>query len=144
MYTLLVWIHVGLMMVAFGASPLGRLALRYLISGASDPHAAKPILRGFSRIFQFGGIAVTLSVCIGLYLARRFGLTQTWVSPSIALITLAGVGSVVIEDNWLTRLSRAEGDAFTAILHEKVPRVAAFASPLIWLMILWLMIKKPV
>jgi hypothetical protein len=44
MHTLLVWVHVGFMMVAFGASPLGRLGLRHLISRASGTEAAQAIL----------------------------------------------------------------------------------------------------
>jgi hypothetical protein len=131
------------MMVAFGASPLGRLGLRRLLSGVSAPQSAQAIARGFSGIFLVGGLAVTAGVAVGLALAWDSGLTQTWVSASIALITIAGVGNVAIEDRWLKRLGRAEGDAFAAILHEKVPFLAALASPLIWLFILWLMIEKP-
>jgi len=55
MYTVLVWVHVCLMMVAFGASPLGRLGLRYLLSRSSGLQSAQPILRGFSGIFLAGG-----------------------------------------------------------------------------------------
>ncbi len=130
-------------MVAFGASPLGRLGLRYLLSGVSGPQAAQPILRGFSRIFIAGGISVTVGVCVGLVMAWDAGLTQRWISASIALIAIAGVGGVAIEDRWVKRLSRAEGDAFAAILHEKVPLLAALVSPVLWLCILWLMIEKP-
>jgi UDP-N-acetylmuramyl pentapeptide phosphotransferase/UDP-N-acetylglucosamine-1-phosphate transferase len=144
MYTVLVWAHVCLIMVAFGASPLGRLGLRYLLSRSSGPQSAQAILRGFSGIFLAGGISVTAGVCIGLVLAWDSGLTQRWVAASLALITIAGVGGVAIEDRWVRRLSRAEGDAFVAILHEKVPFLAAYASPVLWLYILWLMIQKPV
>jgi uncharacterized membrane protein len=144
MHTVLVWGHVGLMMVAFGASPLGRLGLRYLLSGVSGPQSAQAILRGFSGIFLVGGISVTASVCVGLVLAWDAGLTQRWVSASLALIVIAGIGGVAIEGSWVKRLTRAEGDAFTAILHEKVPFLAALASPMIWLCVLWLMIEKPV
>lgn len=144
MYVLLVWVHVGLMMVAFGASPLGRFGLRYLLSGASDSRSAQTILRGFSRIFLIGGISVTAGVGVGLVLAWNAGITQRWVWASIALIAIAGIGGVVIEGSWVKRLTNAEGDAFAAVLHEKVPFLAALASPVIWLFILWLMIKKPV
>lgn len=143
MYALLVWVHVGLMMVAFGAAPLGRLGLRYLLSGVSGPQSAQSILQGFSRIFLAGGISVTAGVCVGLVLAWDSGLTQTWVAASIALIAIAGIGSVAIEDRWVKRLGRAEGEAFAVILHEKVPFLAALASLVIWLFILWLMIEKP-
>jgi uncharacterized membrane protein len=143
MRAVLVWGHVGLMMVAFGASPLGRLGLRYLLSRTPEPEAARAILRGFSTIFLTGGIAVTAGVCLGLALAWRAELTQTWVAASVALIAIAGVGGVAIEDRWVTRLSRADGDAFPAILYEKVPILAAMASPALWLFILWLMIAKP-
>jgi hypothetical protein len=104
-----------MMMVAFGASPLGRFGLRYLLSGVSGPQSAKAILRGFSRIFLVGGISVTVGVCVGLVLAWDAGLTQRWVSASIALIAIAGIGGVAIEGSWVKRLTRAEGDAFTAI-----------------------------
>ena len=130
-------------MVAFGASPLGRLGLRYVLSGASEPHAAKVILRGFSGIFLAGGISITAGVLAGLVLAWNAGLTQTWVVASISLITIAGVGGVAIEDRWVKRLLRAEADAYGAILHEKIPFLAALASPVLWLCILWLMIEKP-
>jgi len=143
MHAVLVWGHVGLMMVAFGASPLGRLGLRYLLSGVSEPHSAQVILRGFSGIFLAGGISITAGVFVGLVLAWNAGLTQTWVIASIALITIAGIGGVAIEDRWVKRLRRAEGDAFAEILHEKIPFLAAFVSPVIWLCILWLMIEKP-
>jgi hypothetical protein len=143
MHTVLVWGHVCLMMVAFGASPLGRLGLRYLLSNVSDPQAAQAIARGFSGIFLAGGISVSAGVCVGLILAWGAVLTQTWVTASIALITVAGIGGVAIEDRWLRRLSRSEGDAFTTILHEEVPFLAALVSPMIWLVILWLMIAKP-
>jgi len=148
MHALLVWVHVGLMMMAFGASPLGRFGLRYLLSGVSDPQSAQAILHGFSRIFLVGGISVTAGVCVGLLLAWDAGLTQSltqrWVSASIALIAIAGIGGVAIEGSWVKRLTRAEGDAFTAVLHENVPFLAALASPVIWLFILWLMIERPV
>ncbi len=143
MYAVLVWAHVSLTMVAFGASPLGRLGLRYLLSGPSEPQSVKVILRGFAVIFRAGGISITAGVCLGLALAWNAGLTQTWITASIALITIAGVGGVAIEDRWLNRLRRAEGDAFTTVLHEKIPFLAAFASPVLWLCILWLMIEKP-
>ncbi len=143
MHAILIWAHVGLMMGAFGASPLGRLGLRYLLSGISEPQSAQTILRGFSNIFLAGGILVTAGVCVGLALAWDAGLTQKWVATSIALIVLAGIGGVAIEDRWVKRLRRAEGDAFAAILHEKVPLWAALASPVIWLCVLWLMIEKP-
>jgi UDP-N-acetylmuramyl pentapeptide phosphotransferase/UDP-N-acetylglucosamine-1-phosphate transferase len=130
-------------MVAFGASPLGRPALRYLLAEVSEPQSAKMILRGFSGIFLAGGISITAGVCVGLVLACNAGLTQTWVTASIALITIAGVGGVAIEDRWVKRLRRAEGDTFAAILQEKIPFLAAFASPVVWLCILWLMIEKP-
>ncbi len=144
MYTVLVWAHVCLMMVAFGASPLGRLGLRYLLSWSPGPPSAQAILRGFSGIFLAGGISVTAGVSVGLMLAWDAGFTQRWVTASIALIAIAGIGGVAIEDRWVRRLSRAEGDAFVAILHEKVPSLAAYASPVLWLYILWLMIQKPV
>ncbi len=143
MHAVLVWVHVCLMMGAFGASPLGRLGLRYLLSGVSEPRSAQAIVRGFSSIFLAGGISVTAGVCIGLVLAWDAGLTQKWIAASIALIAIAGIGGVAVEDRWLNRLSRAEGDAFAAILHEKVPFLAALASPVLWLWILWLMIEKP-
>jgi hypothetical protein len=143
MYSFLVWAHVSLTMVAFGASPLGRLGLRHLLSGATEPGSAKVILRGFSGIFLAGGISITAGVCVGLLMAWTAGLTQTWITASIALITVAGLGGVAIEDRWVNRLRRAEGDAFAAILHEKIPFLAACASPVLWLCILWLMIAKP-
>ena len=133
-----------MMMVAFGASPLGRLGLRYLLSGASGPQAAQAILRGFSRIFLVGGISVTVGVCVGLVLGWNVGLNHGWLAASIALIAIAGIGGVAIEGRWVKRLSRAEGDAFAAILHEKVPFLAALASPVLWMCILWLMVEKPV
>jgi uncharacterized membrane protein len=144
MHAVLVWGHVGLMMVAFGASPLGRLGLRYLLSRTSERPSARAVARGFSGIFLAGGILVTIGVGVGLALAWDAALlSQTWVVASIALITIAGAGNVAIEDRWLKRLGSAEGDAFVAVLHEKVPFWAAFASPAIWLFILWLMIEKP-
>jgi len=143
MHAVLVWIHVGLMMVAFGASPLGRLGLRHLLSKASETQSARAIARGFSGIFLAGGVSVTVGVIVGLVLAWDAGLTQTWITASIILIVIAGIGGVAIEDRWLKRLSRAEGEAFTAILHQKVPFLAALVSPVIWLFILWLMIEKP-
>jgi hypothetical protein len=144
MVAVLVWVHVSLTMVAFGASPLGRLGLRYLLSGVSEPQAAQAILTGFSGIFLAGGISVTAGVGAGLVLAWDTGLIQTWVTASIVLITIAGVGGVAIEDRSVKRLRRAEGETFAAILHEKIPFLAAFVSPMIWLCILWLMIEKPV
>jgi uncharacterized membrane protein len=143
MHAVLVWGHVGLMMVAFGASPLGRLGLRYLLSRVSGPPFARAIARGFSGIFLAGGLSVSVGVGVGLVLAWGPGLTQKWVVASAALIVIAGIGGVAIEDRWLKRLSRADGDAFAEILHEKVPFLAALASPVIWLLILWLMIEKP-
>jgi UDP-N-acetylmuramyl pentapeptide phosphotransferase/UDP-N-acetylglucosamine-1-phosphate transferase len=130
-------------MVAFGASPLGRVALRHLLSRVSEPHAARLILKGFSGIFLTGGIAITAGVCIGLVLAWNAGVGQTWITASIALITIAGVGGVAIEDRWVKRLLRANDATFSAVLHEKVPFLAAIASPVLWLGILWLMINKP-
>jgi hypothetical protein len=143
MHEFLVWVHVGLMMVAFGASPLGRLGLRYLLSRTTAPQSAQAIARGFSGIFLAGGISVTVGVGVGLVLAWDTGLTQTWVAASTALIVIAGFGGVAIEDRWLKRLSRAEGAAFAAILREKIPFLTALASPVLWLVILWLMIEKP-
>ncbi len=130
-------------MVAFGASPLGRLGLRYLLSGISEPQSAQAILRGFSVIFLTGGISVTVGVCVGLVLALDVGFSQTWVVASIALIVIAGVGGVAIEDRWVKKLRRADGEAFATILHEKMPFLTAFVSPTLWLAILWLMIEKP-
>jgi uncharacterized membrane protein len=144
MHAVLVWGHVGLMMLAFGASPLGRLGLRYLLSRESEAPSAQAIARGFSAIFLAGGISVTAGVGVGLVLAWDAGLTQKWLTASIVLIGIAGIGGVAIEDRWLKRLCRAQGDAVTAIIHEKVPFWAAVASPAIWLFILWLMIEKPV
>jgi uncharacterized membrane protein len=145
MHAVLVWGHVGLMMVAFGASPLGRLGLRHLLSRASAPQSAQAIARGFSGIFLAGGISVTVGVGVGMVLAWDAALlTQRWLAASIALIVIAGIGGVAIDDRWLKRLGRAEGDAFAEILHEKVPFLAALISPVIWLFILWLMIEKPV
>lgn len=144
MHAILVWGHSGLMMVAFGASPLGRLGLRHLLSRLSDSDARQAIARAFSRIFLIGGICVTAGVGVGLVLAWDTSLTQAWVTGSIALIIVAGVAGVAIEDRWLKRLSRAEGGAFTTILHEKIPFLAALVSPALWLLILWLMIEKPI
>jgi len=132
------------MMVAFGASPLGRFGLRYLLSGLSGAQSAQAILHGFSRIFLVGGIAVTAGFCVGIVLARNAGFTQMWISASIALIAIAGIGGVVIEGRWVKRLRRAEGDTFARILHEKVPFAAALASPAIWICVLWRMIENPV
>jgi UDP-N-acetylmuramyl pentapeptide phosphotransferase/UDP-N-acetylglucosamine-1-phosphate transferase len=143
MHAVLVWWHVGFMMVAFGASPLGRLGLRHLLSRVSGPHSAQAIARAFSRISLIGGLSVTAGVSVGLVLAWDTLLTQTWVTASIALILIAGVAGVAIEDRWLKRLSRAERDAFASVLHEKIPFLAALVSPVIWLFILWLMIEKP-
>jgi hypothetical protein len=86
------------MMVAFGASPLGRLGLRHLLSRVSGPQSAQAIARGFSGIFLAGGILVTLGVGVGLVLAWDTALAQTWVTASIALIVIAGIGGVAIED----------------------------------------------
>jgi uncharacterized membrane protein len=97
----------------------------------------------YDAVVLTGGLAVTGGVGVGLVLAWDWGLAQTWVAASIALIVIAGIGGVAIEDRWLKRLSRAEGDAFSAILREKVPFLAALASPALWLCILWLMIEKP-
>ncbi len=143
MHAVLVWGHVGWMMVAFGASPLGRLGLRYLLSGVSGPQSAQAILRGFSGIFLAGGISVTVGVGIGLVLAWDAALTQKWVAASIVLIAIAGIAGVTIEDRWVNRLRHAEGDAFATVLHEKIPLMAALVSPVVWLGILWLMIEKP-
>jgi UDP-N-acetylmuramyl pentapeptide phosphotransferase/UDP-N-acetylglucosamine-1-phosphate transferase len=143
MYAFLVWAHVSLTMVAFGASPLGRLGLRHLLSGVSELESAKVILRGFSGIFLAGGLSITAGVCIGLMLAWNAGLTQIWITASIALIAIAGVGGVAIEDRWIKKLRRAQGDEFTAVLHERIPFLVALASPVLWLCILWLMIEKP-
>ncbi len=132
------------MMIAFGASPLGRLGLRYLLWRAPDRQTVQAIARAFSVIFLVGGVLVTVGVGLGLALAWDAALlTQRWVVASIALITIAGVGNVAIEDRWLKKLSSAEADAFGAVLHEKVSFLAALASPMIWLFILWLMIAKP-
>jgi hypothetical protein len=76
-------------------------------------------------------------------LAWNAGLTQIWITASIALIAIAGVGGVAIEDRWIKKLRRAQGDEFTAVLHERIPFLVAFASPVLWLCILWLMIEKP-
>jgi hypothetical protein len=144
MHAFPVWSHVGLMMVAFGASPMGRLGLRHLLSGVSEPQAAQAILRCFSGIFLAGGVSVTAGVLVGLALAWDAGLGQGWLVASIVLIAIAGLGGVVIEDRWLGRLRRADGEAFAAIRREKLPFAAALASPLLWLGILWLMLEKPV
>ncbi len=144
MHAILVLGHVSFMMVAFGASPLGRLGLRYLLSRVSGVQPARTIVRGFSRIFLTGGLSVTAGVGTGLVLAWDTALlTQTWIVASLALIVIAGAGGVLIEDRWLKRLSLADGDTFGVILHEKVPFWLALLSPVIWLFILWLMIAKP-
>ncbi len=133
-----------MMMVAFGASPLGRLGLRHLLSRTSERQSAQAIARGFSGIFLAGGLLVTAGVGVGLMLAWDAAvLTQTGVVASVALITIAGIGNVVIEDRWLKRLSSSEGDTFEAVLNEKVPFLAVLVSPMIWLSILWLMIERP-
>jgi len=145
MHAVLVWGHVALTMAAFGASPLGRLGLRYLLSRTAERKSAQSIAQGFSGIFLAGGIVVTVGVGVGLVLAWDAAvLSQRWVVASIVLITIAGVANVAIEDRWLKKLSSAEGDAFGAILHEKIPSWAALVSPVIWLLILWLMIERPV
>ncbi len=132
-----------MMMVAFGASPLGRLGLRYLLSRLPEPQSARAVLRGLSVIFLAGGVSVSAGVGIGLVLAWDAGLTQAWVAASTALIAIAGIGGVAIEDRWVSRLRRAEGDAFAVILRERGPLLAALASPVLWLCVLWLMIKRP-
>jgi ribose/xylose/arabinose/galactoside ABC-type transport system permease subunit len=140
MHAFLVWGHVGSLMAAFGASPLGRLGLRRLLSRVSEPRSA----RAFSGIFLAGGILVTVGVVVGLVLAWNAALlTQRWVLASIALITIAGVANVAIEDRWLKTLSVAESDAFDSVRREKIPFLAALVSPVIWMLILWLMIEKP-
>jgi hypothetical protein len=144
MHMILVWAHVSLTMLAFGASPLGRVGLRYLLSGVTEQESAKAILRGFPAIFLAGGISVTAGVAAGLILAWHDGFAQRWIIESIILITIAGVGGVAIEDRWVKRLRCAEGDSFAVILHEKTPFLAAVISPAIWLYILLLMIERPV
>jgi UDP-N-acetylmuramyl pentapeptide phosphotransferase/UDP-N-acetylglucosamine-1-phosphate transferase len=131
------------MMVAFAASPLGRLGLRHFLAGGFHSESAQTIVRGFAGIFLMGGLSVTAGVGIGLVLAWDTALTQTWVVASVALMVIAGTLGVVIEDRWLKRLSRAKGDAFNSIRQERGPFLAALASPLIWLLVLWLMIEKP-
>jgi hypothetical protein len=144
MHAVLLWGHAALMMLAFGASPLGRLGLRYLLFRTSERESAQAIARNFSRIFLTGGILVTLGVGAGLGLAWGDALlTQGWVVVSVALITIAGAANVAIEDRWLKRLSDADGHAFAAVLRERTPFWAALISPIIWLFILWLMIEKP-
>jgi UDP-N-acetylmuramyl pentapeptide phosphotransferase/UDP-N-acetylglucosamine-1-phosphate transferase len=119
--------------------------MRYLLSGPMRPQSAQAILRGSSGTFLAGGVSVTAGVCIGLALAWAEGaLTRAWMVASMAVIAIAGIGGVGIEDRWVKRLRRAEGDAFAAILHERVPFLAASASPALWLCILWLVIEKPV
>ena len=142
MHATMVWVHVGLMMAAFGASPLGRLGLRHLLSGVSTAESASAIIKGFSGIFLAGGVSVTVGACLGAVLAWGAGFTQIWVLASVALRAIAGVAGVNIEDRWLRKLSHAQGDAFTVVLHEKPPLLAALLSPVIWLFILWLMIAK--
>ncbi len=132
-------------MAAFGASPLGRLALRRLLSRAPEYQSAQAIVRAFKGIFVVGGMLVTSGVAVGVVLAWNDGLlTQRWILASIGLITVAGLANVTIEDRWLNSLSRADHEAFVAILHERVPYWAALVSPIAWLFILWLMIEKPV
>ena len=97
----------------------------------------------FSAIFIAGGISVTAGVLVGLALAWDAGLTQRWVTASIVLLAIAGIAGVTIEDRWMKKLGRAQGDAFAAVLHENVPLFSALVSPVIWLCILWLMIAKP-
>jgi len=143
MRTVLLWSHVALMMVAFGASPLGRLGLRYLLSRTPQPYFAVSTIESFKIIFLLGGITVTAGVCAGLVLGWDGGFSQLWLAASIALIVIAGLGGVTIEDRWLRRLGRAKDDSFTAILHERTPLLAALVSPVLWLCILWLMIAKP-
>jgi hypothetical protein len=145
MHAIFIWGHVGLMMAAFGASPLGRLALHHLLSRTAEHQSAQAVARAFSSIFLVGGILVTIGVGAGLVLAWNAAvLSQLWVVASIVLITIAGAANVSIEDRWLNRLSRAESNAFDTILHEQVPFWAALVSPVVWLFILWLMIEKPV
>ena len=86
---------------------------------------------------------MTAGVGVGIGLAWGVGLTQIWVAGSIALIAIAGISAVAIEDRWLNRLICANDDAFAHVLHERVPLLAALVSPVLWLCILWLMIRKP-
>ena len=143
MHTVLVWTHIGLMMVAFGASPMGRLIVRFVLADVRDAETARTVLRAYAGVFTIGGIAVTAGVAIGIVLALNAGLAQSWLAGSLVLISVAGIGGAIPENRWIKRLLAAPGDGVFIVLREPGALWLALASPLIWLLILWLMIAKP-
>jgi uncharacterized membrane protein len=102
---------------------------------------------------QVGGPLALLAAVVGLILAWRsgVGLTAGWLVASyivFVLIMVLGIGYHARREMRIGSLAQASPDGaptpeLAAAIDDPFSRPAAWASALLWILLIWLMVAKP-
>jgi hypothetical protein len=142
-HTFLLWLHIGAMMIAFGALPIAGIIFRVIVVHVDEQRVFQLLATAFSRIFAAGGVSVGIGVVSGLVLAHTYGYASGWLVLSYVLSTIAALIGILIDEPWSRRLASADRQNLPLVRGALWPRLAAPFGIALWLSILWLMIAKP-
>jgi hypothetical protein len=140
---LLLWLHVGAMMIAFAGLPMAGIIFRVIVMHVHEQRILQMLATAFGRVFAAGGASVGVGVVSGLFLARTYGYASGWLVLSYVLSAIAALIGILIDEPWSKRLAAADHQNLSLVRSALLPRLAAPLSVALWLSILWLMIAKP-
>ncbi|HEY6326077.1 MAG TPA: DUF2269 family protein [Candidatus Cybelea sp.] len=102
---------------------------------------------------QIGGPLALLAALVGLFAAWRLGIpwTSGWLVAAyvvFALIMLLGIGYHTRREIRIGALAQASPDAapspeLAAVIDDPLSRPVLWASGLLWILLIWLMVAKP-
>jgi hypothetical protein len=140
---LLLWLHVGAMMIAFAGLPIAGIIFRVIVVHVHEQRILQVLATAFARVFAAGGASVGVGVVTGLLLARAYGYASGWLVISYVLSAIAALVGILIDEPWSKRLAAADHQNLSLVRNALLPRLAVPLSVALWLSILWLMIAKP-
>ena len=140
---ILLWLHVGAMMLAFAGLPIAGIVFRVIVQHVDEQRIFQLLAAAFSRIFAAGGVSVGIGVVSGLLLAHTYGYASRWLLLSYVLSTMAALIGILIDEPWSRRLAAADHQHLPLVRSALLPRLTAPVGIALWLAVLWLMITKP-
>jgi hypothetical protein len=140
---LLLWLHVGAMMLAFAGLPSAGIIFRVIVRHVDEQRVLQALAGAFSRIFAAAGISVGIGVLSGLVLAHAYGYASGWLVLSYGLSAMAALAGILVDEPWSRRLATADAENIPVVRRALLPRLAAPLGIALWLSVLWLMITKP-